>query len=807
MSLFAELKRRHVVRVAVAYCVIAWAIAQVAEFAFETFGAPDWALKSLVVVLLLGLPLAAFLAWVFEITPEGVKREKDIQDGAEEVSSQSGHPVKEASSATPASRYSKRRFTWLVLATAAVLLAAYFGYENWQTNQQHQHAFKRLATAQDLTQQDRYGEAFVIANDLRELIGEAPEFMALWEEITITIEPRVAETGALVSYKPYEAPDSAWIELGTTPLSPAVAPLGVLRIRIEKPDFVTREFTVANPGPMLNNMPAIFEALFGAPFPEMELYSMGEVPEDMVRIPATNYPIYLQGFSQEIFGDARFAIPSFTISRTEVSNREFKAFVDDGGYTDPEYWSGMKGPHGTPIDTATIETFVDTSGRPGPANWELGSFLAGTGDLPVGGLSLYEAKAYARYRGLALPTMHHWARAAFAPAEAIMQTAPAVARASIFEQEGPIPVTGETGAGPWGTVNTAGNVREWVWNETGSLALAMGGAWSDYTAIYEDAYTIDPMNRAPQNGLRLMDTLGEPLEAVLLEPVKTRRDGELVHSDPVSDEAFEAMRFQFTHAARNPESVTIAVIEQNDTWIAEEVTLNFGGERQFTLYVVKPVEARSKVQPVLYMPHSGARQKIPNRELLTHVPYLDFIVRAGRALIIPIWKGTAQRYVRTPGDPAEMADHMRRTALAWHEDAATVIDYLETRDDIDASHVGYIGNSFGSIFAPILLAMEKRFSAAVLISGGASRWDQLHPMYDPNNYTPRVTIPVLMINGRYDHVFLYQDSQKWMFDLLGTPAEHKHHLLFDKGHFDFPRNQVAREVSNWFDRYLLRSSQ
>ena len=78
MSLFAELKRRNVVRVGVAYIVIGWILAQVAEYAFENFGAPDWALKTFTVVLLLGLPLALFFAWAFEITPEGVKREKDV---------------------------------------------------------------------------------------------------------------------------------------------------------------------------------------------------------------------------------------------------------------------------------------------------------------------------------------------------------------------------------------------------------------------------------------------------------------------------------------------------------------------------------------------------------------------------------------------------------------------------------------------------------------------------------------------------------------------------------------------------------
>ncbi|MCH7537641.1 MAG: hypothetical protein IID57_07295 [Proteobacteria bacterium] len=78
MSLFAEMQRRNVVRVGLAYAVIGWFLAQIAEFAFENFGAPEWVLKTVVVVLLLGLPLALFFAWAYEITPEGVKREEDV---------------------------------------------------------------------------------------------------------------------------------------------------------------------------------------------------------------------------------------------------------------------------------------------------------------------------------------------------------------------------------------------------------------------------------------------------------------------------------------------------------------------------------------------------------------------------------------------------------------------------------------------------------------------------------------------------------------------------------------------------------
>ena len=71
---FHELRRRHVVRVAVAYAVVAWVLLQLASIVFPTFGAPDWALKVFIAVLVLGFPIALILAWAFELTPEGVRR-------------------------------------------------------------------------------------------------------------------------------------------------------------------------------------------------------------------------------------------------------------------------------------------------------------------------------------------------------------------------------------------------------------------------------------------------------------------------------------------------------------------------------------------------------------------------------------------------------------------------------------------------------------------------------------------------------------------------------------------------------------
>jgi hypothetical protein len=75
LSLFEELKRRKVFKVGFAYALIAWLVAQILQLAFESFGTPDWAIKTALLLLACGFPLALFLAWAFEITSEGVKRD------------------------------------------------------------------------------------------------------------------------------------------------------------------------------------------------------------------------------------------------------------------------------------------------------------------------------------------------------------------------------------------------------------------------------------------------------------------------------------------------------------------------------------------------------------------------------------------------------------------------------------------------------------------------------------------------------------------------------------------------------------
>ena len=112
MSLFNELKRRNVFRVGVAYIVVAWLVAQVLQLVFESFGTPDWVMKTILVLLATGLPLALFFAWAFEMTPEGIKREHEI-DRSQSITSQTGKKLN------------------LTIITVMALALAYFAFDKF----------------------------------------------------------------------------------------------------------------------------------------------------------------------------------------------------------------------------------------------------------------------------------------------------------------------------------------------------------------------------------------------------------------------------------------------------------------------------------------------------------------------------------------------------------------------------------------------------------------------------------------------------------------------------------------------------
>ena len=597
------------------------------------------------------------------------------------------------SPASPTPPPSRVRSSWPVVALTSllVLLAAGYAGLSYQRADESARAARAetISRIAELVQQDRYGDAFLLARPLidSDAAGTDIELRSLWKQIIAPGTPIVAEAGAKLSFKPYDDIDGAWIETGTTPFaSPIELPRGVLRIKLDKDGYDTGLFTIYNPGPSLTSTEKDnLRNGFRVPDVPLQLAAHGTLPDDTVLVPHTNLPISLTGFTQGFANPQQHDIAAFAIARHEVTNAQYRDFIVAGGYDNPAYWEGLD----FVDDGRTLSwpearaRFVDQTGRPGPSGWQLSSFPEGQSSMPVGGISWYEAVAYSRFRGVSLPTIHHWIRAAFAPFDSAFPVAPKIANASRFHADGPIAVDAGTGVGPWGTLNTAGNVREWVWNRAGDKAIALGGGWTDYSSSYQLLYTTRPMDRSPDLGIRPMQAL-EPLPEELLAAITLPIDEAYTRRAPVSDDAFEAMRFQFTAGNQTPGDVKVETIQTTDAWIAEEVSLTFAPNDVFTLYVVRPLGHRGALQPIVYAPPADAvALRLPNRSTLNQLRHADVVINSGRALVMPIWAGTYERWVPVPQDPQQAYDQLRLASIRWFQDATRTMNYLSTREDLD----------------------------------------------------------------------------------------------------------------------------
>jgi len=163
-------------------------------------------------------------------------------------------------------------------------------------------------------------------------------------------------------------------------------------------------------------------------------------------------------------------------------------------------------------------------------------------------------------------------------------------------------------------------------------------------------------------------------------------------------------------------------------------------------------------QVVAFFGHSGILtiKRIEDLQL----PF-EFVVRSGRALMVPAYSGTLERGPSPFNLPPSQA---RERALKWSMDLGRSIDYLATRTDIDTTRLAFYGVSTGAAQGPRLIAVDPRFKTAVLASGGLRDGDP--PEVDAYNFAPRVHIPVLMLNGRDDFIFPMRTHQVPLFEAL-----------------------------------------
>jgi eukaryotic-like serine/threonine-protein kinase len=636
--------------------------------------------------------------------------------------------------------------------------------------------------------------AFARAAKIQRLVPDDAQLQSLVPQFTVSYDIASTPVGAEVHVRGFGAGDETWQHLGHTPLKGVKLPRRAQRWRLEKPGFATAEratnqWLARNPDGTYRREPVALD---------VTLQPAGQQPADMVHVPG--------GSSVARFGQPETEVPAFFISRHEVTNAEFKEFVDAGGYERRSLWEDLglqKAGKPLAIEDAW-RSFVDSNGRPGPATWELGSYPDGTGELPVRGVSWYEAQAYARFRGRSLPTLYHWLRAAFADSDGGNLLAITSTRASNFDAPAPAPVGRLQGMGPYGTLDLFGNAREWIQNPGPGGGWVLGGSWEDPVYMFSVSIAQELLARDPKSGFRLMQEISPPMSAALRAPISMPgRNLDPAALAPVSDQTFALLRSQLAYrsGATNP-TAAVTVADSAD-WTQQRVTIDAGynGERMDLILFV-PKRARPPFQPLVFFPGSDLfTQPAASKDI--RLGALDHFVKSGRLLVQPIFQGSYER-MKEPLNLADMIA-LKRLMLDWRSDLGRTIDYLESRPDVDAGQLGYVGYSFGGSTVVPLLAVEPRIKTAVLVSGGwwvPLGWTPAEPLLNPANFAPRITMPVLMLSGRFDELFTVEGSQLPLMRLLGAAIKDKQHVLVDEGHGPQSFAAARSETLGWLDRYL-----
>lgn len=645
-----------------------------------------------------------------------------------------------------------------VLAAVLALLGSWWGVRSsnvrWARNEALPRA-RLLGDAGDTR------AALALARQAETYLGKNADIQKLYQLYGFPIDFHTSPPGAQVYLKDYLTPDSPWELAGKTPIDRyPIDRLSLYRVKVTLPGYETQESACC--GPKWSRT--------------VPLLPTGSSPAGMLYVHEGPDPDGI-------------AVPEFWIDKYEVTNRQYQEFVSAGGYRDEKFWKHpfVKNGHTIPFAQAMAD-FKDSTGRPGPAAWNFGTFEKGKDDYPVNGVSWYEAEAYAAFAGKSLPTMHHWGRAAGT------QWFSNMAQLSNFDKSGPAPVGTHQGISDYGAFDMAGNVREWTSTAVGERRYILGGGWTDASATCMNPDNQIPWDRSEINGFRCIRSKGSIPDALLAPVPLSVVDRS--KAKPIGDALFAAYRAMFAYDHGELKSAS-EVIEDTPAWREEKVSFaaGYGGER-VVAHLFLPKNSKPPYQTVVYAP--GLEAVYLGSSKYLELGSVSFLMQGGRAVMCPIYKGTYERGIGP--NPVLSGTVYRDMIVHWSMDLGRSLDYLKARPDIDATRLAYYGGSFGGWIGPILTYGEQRIKTNVLVSAGLS--DPSLPEVDEVNYLPRNHTPTLLIDGKDDFILPVETNQRPFFRMLGAAPRDKRYVLLNSGHMAAPSSTFVKEVTSWLDQYL-----
>ncbi len=671
-----------------------------------------------------------------------------------------------------------------VAVPAIIVILAIAAVAFWYFNRQSKirwAIFQAIPEIERLAEQEEYTAASKLVLRAENLIPGDQRISDLKNDVTYPITIVTDPPGADVYIKDYfNLETDEWDYLGQSPLENIRAPRGFKRWKITKPGY--DEATGAVEVARVSNKFEAFKL-------KVRLAEKGTIPPDMVLV-RTEFP---RGKAYDYFFD-----------KYEVTNRQFKEFVDTGGYQNKEYWKHKFIREGNEISWKdAMKEFVDKTGRPGPATWELGDYPEGQDDYPVSGVSWYEAAAYAEFVGKSLPTGKHW-RDAFG---AWLSGGCFIVPLSNFKGRGLAPAGEFQGIARHGAYDMAGNVKEWCWNTIeDDKKIILGGAWNESQYMFWNTDGYPPLMRLSNFGFRCMKPLPqEEIPEQLKRSIPTDQGGEYQEGGdyreekPCSDEEFEIYKSLYTYdkAELNPFIELRQDLSRSSFMETVSFDAAYDNERVIA-HIFLPKNSDPPYQTIIYFLGDFA---FFSSSIFEHgYEYVEYFTKDGRAVVVPAFKGHLERrFEWLTWDSIVPPTRWRDIMLKWYKDLARTIDYLETREDIDTEKLAYMGLS-GSAGRPLaLLGVEDRIKAAILLSGGLYK---LLPEVNPINFLPRIKIPVIMLNGKYDYQFPVEISQDPMSRLFGTPEDDKYHMKYETGHNVWDKKDWVKDTLAFLDKYF-----
>ena len=673
----------------------------------------------------------------------------------------------------------RSRVAFTIVACAVLLLVAVGGTWHYRRAAMQRWASEdAIPEIQTLLSKRQPLAAYLVLQKARSYLPNDDQLTKIAKDSLTTISVDSSPSGAEVAIQDYGTPDGKWYKLGTTPLKSIQIPNGYFRWKVSK-----------------SGSGEIVAAPSTQSVKTFDLDAAHRAPPGMVYAPGGTWVDYV-GF---IGWQGPYKIPPFYVDRHEVTNREYQAFVDAGGYQNQKLWPAEFTKDGRTMPWVdAMSLFRDSSGRPGPSTWLAGHYPEGQADFPVTGVSWFEASAYASYVGKSLPVLAQWKQ--IAPSD----FGAAIIAMSNISGRALAPVERFQGLGPFGTYDTAGNVQEWVANASDNdLRLILGGSWRSPNYEYYDPGAASPYDRSDANGFRCVRSLA-PLPVASTLPVhRIMRD--FTHYKPAQDNVFSAYKLLYDYPHTSLDAVSKGIVRETGDWREERVEFNTGyrGERM-SAFLFLPKHVRPPYQTVLFFP--SARVLVyhddANGQELGDLQFFDYILQSGRAVMYPIYEGTYDRQVHFYFPAASQSIQLTTDQF---KDAARSLDYLATRSDIDNSRLAYLGVSMGAAQGVINAALlQDKLKTTILLDGGYFL-DPPTPGADQADFAPRIKIPILMINGRYDYVFSPAESQDPLFAMLGTPAADKRHVVLNTPHdVTEQRPELVHAVLDWLDKYLGR---